>query len=293
MAKNKRLNFRRKELIKGIKDSDNVIYRNFKLGLKYIKDSKKYIWFSFYLFIFFILIGYVFPVFFKEQILNYIKELVNQTQDLEAIQLIFFIINNNVWSAFSGLVFGIFLGIVPLSVIVINGYVLGFVANEVVLSEGILTLWRLFPHGIFEIPAIMISVGLGLKLGTFLFYARDKAKGFLGSLIFFICLIFSLALLSLIISLFARTSDPVALQSFYQGIMKNPLIVFLMIVIFLDFVFLSIFISTRVFSKKERELIMTSLKDNLKNSIRAFIFVIIPLLIIAGIIEGILILALG
>ena len=34
------------------------------------------------------------------------------------------------------------------------------------LKEGIFILWRLLPHGIFEIPAILISTSLGIRLGT-------------------------------------------------------------------------------------------------------------------------------
>jgi len=35
--------------------------------------------------------------------------------------------------------------------------------------EGYGILWRLVPHGIFELPAVFISLGLGIKLGTFIF----------------------------------------------------------------------------------------------------------------------------
>ena len=40
-----------------------------------------------------------------------------------------------------------------------------------------MVLWRIFPHGIFELPAVFISLGLGLKLGTFIFQ-RNKLKAF-------------------------------------------------------------------------------------------------------------------
>jgi stage II sporulation protein M len=36
---------------------------------------------------------------------------------------------------------------------------------------------NLLPHGIFELPAIFISFGMGLKFGTFLFY-KEKMKKF-------------------------------------------------------------------------------------------------------------------
>ena len=55
-----------------------------------------------------------------------------------------------------------------------NGYLVGFVSSVVSEKESILSLWRLLPHGIFEIPAILISAGLGIKLGTFIFQKNKK-----------------------------------------------------------------------------------------------------------------------
>jgi stage II sporulation protein M len=268
---------------------DNFIYRNFKLGIEYIKNSKKYIWFSSALFLCLIIFGYLFPFLFTQEIINYIQQLIKQTQDLNGFELITFITNNNIWSSFSGLFLGAFFGIIPFSVIVLNGYVLGFVINKTVSVEGIFSLWKLFPHGIFEIPAIMISVGLGLKLGTFLFYEKNKTKGILALFIFLISSLFSLMILSLIISVFAGTSDPVILQNFYENLMKNYSFVFLISLIIISSISLCLFISLKIFSKKEKQSIMVNFKSNIINSIRVFIFIIIPLLIIAGIIEGTLI----
>ena len=67
------------------------------------------------------------------------------------------------------------LGFFPVIFAIANGYVLGFVASATVEVQGISILWRLFPHGIFELPAIFISLGLGLKLMTFIF-EKNKLK---------------------------------------------------------------------------------------------------------------------
>lgn len=271
------------------KKKGSLVYKNFKLSINYIKESKKYIWFSVFLFLFFIIFGSLFPIFFTKEILNYIQQLLKQTQGLNAFELITFIANNNIWSAFSGLFLGIFFGIIPLSIIIMNGYVIGFVINKTISVESILSLWRLFPHGIFEIPAIIISVSLGLKLGTFLFYEKNKTKGVLALFIFLISSLFSLMILSLIISIFAGTSDPALIQSFYENLMKNSFLVFLISLIIISLLILCLFISLKIFSKKEKQFIMTNFKFNIINSIRVFILIIIPLLIIAGIIEGLLI----
>jgi len=146
----------------------------FRKSCKYLKGIKNYIFFSLLIFLIFEIIGFSFPIFFREQIINLIRELIKQTEGLGVLGLIRFIIANNIQSAFFGMILGIFVGIFPLMVLVINGYILGFVANQTVSEFGGLVLWRLLPHGIFEIPAIMIAVGAGLKLGAFLFNKEDK-----------------------------------------------------------------------------------------------------------------------
>ena len=75
------------------------------------------------------------------------------------------------------MIFGIFLGIFPMVVAMLNGYILGFVALLSVSNEGIFVLWRLVPHGVFELPAVFISLGLGLKFGTF-FFQKNKSESF-------------------------------------------------------------------------------------------------------------------
>ena len=63
-----------------------------------------------------------------------------------------------------------------------NGYILGFVSSMSVESAGVASLGKIIPHGIFELPAIFISLGLGLKFGTFAFQ-KNKAKSFKNYLI--------------------------------------------------------------------------------------------------------------
>lgn len=153
---------------------NKFVYRNFRLSLDYLKKTKNYAWFSLILFFGVGIFGYLFPGFFEEQILKIIAELIEKTEGLSGLQLIKFIFINNLKSGFFAMIFGIFLGIVPFIVAIMNGYVLGFVANKIISVEGVLVLWRLLPHGIFEIPAIMISIGLGLRLGLFLFISKNK-----------------------------------------------------------------------------------------------------------------------
>jgi len=120
-------------------------------------------------------VGFLFPVFFVDAIQEFITELSQQITGMSFRQLFIFISQNNIKSAFFGLAFGIFLGIFPIAFTVVNGYVIGFVSGKIAESFGAINLLRLLPHGIFEIPAIIISLGLGLKLGALLFQ-KDLKK---------------------------------------------------------------------------------------------------------------------
>lgn len=181
----------------------------YKLSWNYIKECRNFIWLVLGFFIFAALIGFFISPseLISEKIMEFIQEILEKTAGMSSMELICFIFLNNLKSSFMGLILGFFLGIFPVIATLVNGYLLGFVSLMAVESEGVLSLWRLFPHGIFELPAVFISLGMGLKFGTFLF-EKNKLKSF---------------------------------------------------------------------------------KDFLKNSLRVFVFVIIPLLLVAGIIEGLLI----
>ena len=143
------------------KKKDNYIYHNFKLAIKDIKKLKNYLIFSILVFFLFMVLGLIFPNFFEEQIRELIKTLIEKTQELSTLELISFIMANNIQVAFFGIIFGIIFGILPtLGLIIVPD------AGHSMLEEGIFILWRLLPHGIFEIPAILISTSLGIRLGT-------------------------------------------------------------------------------------------------------------------------------
>ncbi len=158
------------------KSNRGNFFDNYRITGSYILDSKNYILFIILLFLISSLIGVIYPEIFKESIKNFLSELFNKVKDYDFFRLVFFIIKNNVLSALSSLVFGIFFGIFPLVTSIANGYVLGFVAGMSAQIAGPSVILRLLPHGIFELPAIFISLGLGLRLGLSIFIKGDKNK---------------------------------------------------------------------------------------------------------------------
>ncbi len=137
-----------------------------------------------------------------DKILNYIEIILMETEGMSQAQLTGYIFLNNVQSAFMGVVLGIFLGIFSIFAAVFNGYLLGFVGIISVKAESIFVLWRILPHGIFELPAIFISLGLGLKLGSFPF-SNEKNKSlkkwFINSLRIFLLIVIPLLIVAAVI----------------------------------------------------------------------------------------------
>ena len=161
------------------KKKDFNLLREYKESWNYIKESKKFIYSATGIFFLFLLIWFFIPTpqFIYDEIVKFIRELMTKTQDMSQIDMVGFIISNNVQTTFLNIIFGAFFGIFPLIDAVANGYMLGFVSSISVNNSGLLSLFRILPHGIFEIPAIFISLGLGLKTGMFIFH-KDKIKTF-------------------------------------------------------------------------------------------------------------------
>jgi stage II sporulation protein M len=157
----------------------NFLKKNYSQIWNYIKESKMFILIIVLLFFAFVLIGFALPISdeLQKTILDYINKILEQTQGMSFFELTGFIFLNNLKSAFFGMMFGIFLGIFPVIVTLVNGYFLGYVSYLSVKAGGLISLLVLLPHGIFELTAIFISLGLGLKFGTAIF-RKNPGKSF-------------------------------------------------------------------------------------------------------------------
>jgi stage II sporulation protein M len=79
---------------------------------------------------------------------------------------------NNSTSALLMIFGGVFLGLIPIFAIFLNGFIIGYVLIGSLLSlpaDIIKTVYVSFatilPHGVFEIPAILFSAALGMRFG--------------------------------------------------------------------------------------------------------------------------------
>ncbi len=150
----------------------------YKKSWETLKQSKNYIWFAVILFFLVTIIGFIFPVFFVDEIMGVLEKLVLEFEGLGVFETILKIFLNNLQASFLSVVFGVILGLFPLSATIINGYVLGFVARHSVAEKGVFVLWRILPHGIFELPAVLISIGLGFWLGVSILKRGVSWSGF-------------------------------------------------------------------------------------------------------------------
>jgi stage II sporulation protein M len=154
----------------------NFLRKNYNKSWKTLGDARLFIYGIIVVFFVSALIGYVFPVFFVDEIAQIIQEMVAEFEGVGILGAIAKIFLNNIMAGFLAFVFGIFLGIFPVISAVTNGYLVGFVSSSVVEQNGISVLWRLLPHGIFELPAIFVSMGLGVWLGMGFFQNNKKLK---------------------------------------------------------------------------------------------------------------------
>lgn len=180
----------------------NFFVKNYSACWKFLNESKWYMVFALGIFMLVFLIGFIYPFFFRQEIFEWIEKLILSLEGKSTLEIILFIFFNNIKAGFFAIVTGIGLGILPLIILVFNGYLLGFVVREAAVREGIGVLWQLAPHGIFELPAILLSIGIGLKIGVDLFKKDVKEKlkhNFKEGLRFFVFVIFPLLLVAGII----------------------------------------------------------------------------------------------
>ena len=252
----------------------------------YLVLSKGYVFTAVALFVIAAFIGFFFSSYlgFFDAL---IRDLVEETQTLEGLSLILFIFQNNVLSAFFALFLGAFLGVVPLFNALMNGALVGYVVALASQEVGSLSIiWRLLPHGIFELPAIFISIGLGLRLGLgffatyFSFYRRNRVMRW-----------------RVFLTLDAMAAGVLALILASQFVLGAPEQAFRVLPLYLFFGgailgLFGLFGFVFFFFVKDQTLRHRQIERFSRDfwlSLYVFGFIVIPLLVAAAIIEGLLI----
>jgi stage II sporulation protein M len=119
-----------------------------------------------------IILGYMDTLNLNKYINLVIENLMNTFNHYRGFELFLGILLNNTKATVILLFSGVFLSIFPTLGTLMNGMMIGFVFQSPQLMAGrpaYLIFIQLLPHGVFEIPALILALALGLKLGGWLF----------------------------------------------------------------------------------------------------------------------------
>ncbi len=182
--------------------SESFLAYNYKKCWEFLREIRWYFFASLAIFVFFFLVGFAYPMFFREEIIDILSNLGSSIEGKDTASIITFIFFNNTQASFFAFASGIVIAIFPVLVLIFNGYLLGFVGNAVVAQEGLGELLKILPHGIFELPAIFFSTAIGIKIGVDMF-RKDKGKmlkhNYSEGLRFFISVVIPLLIIAAII----------------------------------------------------------------------------------------------
>jgi stage II sporulation protein M len=152
---------------------------NLNKELEYLKLSRKYILIMAGIFILSVIAGLLASLNDLGLSGNYLDMLKNSfgwIKDLTPVGIMLVIFLNNALKSLLAIVLGAGFGIIPVIFVAGNGVLLGLVANQISSEKGVLfVLAAILPHGIIEIPMVLISSGLGLRLG-YLMYSSIMGK---------------------------------------------------------------------------------------------------------------------
>lgn len=124
-----------------------------------IAELRPFVWFAIVLFLVGAALGMLFPGVSIER-LDVLKQLAEQLRGESAGVLIAAIFLKNATATAMSILLGVAFGIVPMFGALANGLLLGALA---LINPG--GLWRIIPHGVFELPAVFIAWGTGIWVG--------------------------------------------------------------------------------------------------------------------------------
>lgn len=132
------------------KESSKSLVDLYKEAFKFIYESRSYICLSLGIFLLAFFAGFFIspPANIEADIIDFLKSIMLRFDGLSITQTIWEIFSNNLSASFFGLILG-FLLFTPFITTLLNGYLVGFVAEKAVSEAGIFILWRILPHGIF------------------------------------------------------------------------------------------------------------------------------------------------
>lgn len=108
-----------------------------------------------------------------EEVIEYFRPFIELPAYMLAIMIF---VNNFLKTLILGVLLGLFIGIPPVIFVFLNGLLIGLTCSVAIEDFGVaLTLASILPHGVLEIPALLISSALGIRVGLTV-YGRIKRR---------------------------------------------------------------------------------------------------------------------
>jgi len=142
-----------------------------KDDLAYLKSIRVFIGISVFLFGLTAVMGYYAAALDPELASSWTKELevLKWIMDQPPILIMIIIFLKNLLASAMAMLLGLGLGLVPVLVVTSNGFLLGIVGYGAIQKVGWLYLAAgILPHGIIELPVVLVSIAIGFRLGYLL-----------------------------------------------------------------------------------------------------------------------------
>lgn len=145
---------------------------------EYLGENKSYVLVAALAFTVSVVAGYFYSLVnpgFAEMGMSQFQDSFSWITELHPMLILGIVFLNNAIKAFFALVLGVAFGLIPLGFLTLNGVMMGLVAYHISNTRG----WAYFlagvgPHGVIEIPMLILSAGIGIRLG---YRAFDTIRG--------------------------------------------------------------------------------------------------------------------
>lgn len=124
-----------------------------------------------------IVFGLITPADFLSEWITNLDETAEEIVALPLLAILFFILFKNITSILISFTLSPILLLVPITALILNGWILGAVSVVVAQEESLgFVLAGILPHGIFEIPAFIIAEAAALSIGATVIIALFKKE---------------------------------------------------------------------------------------------------------------------
>jgi len=137
--------------------------------IEYVYSLKKYLLIAAGVFVLSLILGLLVSAknpALSEHYLKAFQESFGWIKTLNPILIMLLIFVNNAFKSLLALLLGLGLGVIPVIFVAGNGIILGMLADVISREHGTLfVLAAILPHGVIELPSVLVSATIGLRLG--------------------------------------------------------------------------------------------------------------------------------